>query len=228
MKIIAIGHYRRVGKDTFANYLIEKVRHLDPRLRVGKRSWAWKLKQVCHELYGWAGLREPEYYETEPGASEREIVLPTLGKSPRQIWIDFGTPAVREQVYDRTWLDYLLKGEHDLDVMLIPDTRFLNEANAVLELGGELIKVVRPGFGPGPNKPDRELLGFKRWSNVIGETGELRHLELWAARYAAWLCGAEKPERTPEEMQEVLKSVEPWEAAKNEKTEDKDNEKVLV
>ena len=60
MKIIAIGHYRRVGKDTFANSLVEKARQLDPRLRVGKRSWAWKLKQICHELYAWAGLREPE------------------------------------------------------------------------------------------------------------------------------------------------------------------------
>ena len=213
MKIIAIGHYRRVGKDTFANSLIEKARQLDPRLRVGKRSWAWKLKQICHELYAWAGLREPEYYETEPGASLREVPLPEIGKSPRQIWIDFGTPAVRERVYGRTWLDYLLRNEHPLDVMLIPDTRFLNEAEAVLERGGELIKIVRPGFGPGPNKPDRELLGFKGWTNVFGETGDIRHLEQWASRYAAWLCGAEKPERTVDEMQRALQieEIEPWE-----------------
>ena len=110
MKIIAIGHYRRVGKDTFANCVIEKVRQLNPRIRVGKRSWAWKLKQICHELYAWAGLREPEYYETEPGASLREVPLPEIGKSPRQIWIDFGTPAVRESACTAdTWLDYLLK-----------------------------------------------------------------------------------------------------------------------
>lgn len=208
MKIIAVGHYRRVGKDTFANYLIEKARQLAPRLRIEKRSWAWKLKEICHELYGWAGLQGPEYYETEPGASQREVVLPAIGKSPRQIWIDFGTPAVREQVYDRTWLDYLLKGKHDLDVMVIPDTRFLNEAEAVLDQGGELVKVVRPGFGPGPNKPDRELLEFVRWSNVLGETGELRDLEQWASRYAAWLCGGEKPRRSAAEIEKALRVEE--------------------
>lgn len=84
--------------------------------------------------------------------------------------------------------------------VVIPDTRFLDEAEAVLEQDGKLIKVVRPGYGPGPNRPDRELLGFQRWTNIIGETGDIRQLELWTARYAAWLCGAEKAERTTEEI----------------------------
>lgn len=215
MKIIAIGHYRRVGKDTFANLLQAKLFELNPQLRVGKRSWAWKLKQICHELYAWAGLREPEFYETEPGASLREVVLPAIGKSPRQIWIDMGTPAVREQVYDRTWLDYLLKNEQHLDVMLIPDTRFFNEADAVLDEGGELLKIVRPGYGPGPNKPDRQLLGYSRFTNVFGETGLLSDLDVWADRYARWLCGGEKPTRTAEEIRRALAAevIEPWSEA---------------
>jgi hypothetical protein len=213
MKIIAIGHYRRVGKDTFANYVIDHVHRRNPSIRIGKRSWAWKLKQICYELYAWAGLREPEFYETEPGASLREVPLPGVNKSPRQIWIDFGTPAVREQVYADTWLDYLLKNEHPLDVMLIPDTRFFNEAEAVLDQGGELAKIVRPGFGPGPNRPDRELLGYKRWTNVFGETGDIQELERWAERYAIWLCGGEKPSRSAKEMEQALaiEQIEPWE-----------------
>lgn len=216
MKIIAIGHYRRVGKDTFANYLIEKAPKYGPCIRIAKMPWAWKLKQICHELYAWDGLREPEFYETEPGASLREVPLPTIGKSPRQIWIDFGTPAVREKVYGPTWLDYVLRSDHNLDVLIIPDTRFRNEAEAVLDRSGELIKVVRPGYGPGPNVPDRELLGFKGWTNVIGETGDIRDLEAWADRYAHWLCGGPKPTRTREEMDTALEveEVEPWEVPK--------------
>jgi hypothetical protein len=179
---------------TFANALIAKTHERLPSLRIGKLSWAWKLKQICHELYAWAGLREPEFYETEPGASLREVVLPIINKSPRQIWIDFGTPAVREKVYEDTWVDYVLKNEHPYDVLIIPDTRFLNEAGAVMAQGGELLKVVRPGFGPGfgpgPNRPDRELLGYKGWTNVFGETGQLRDLLMWADRYASWLAVA--------------------------------------
>jgi hypothetical protein len=212
-KVIAIGHYRRVGKDTFANSLIRQLNQADPTIRVGKIPWAYKLKQICYELYGWAGLKDPDYYETEPGASEREIILPALGKSPRQIWIDFGTPAVREQVYEGTWVDYLLRTDHGLDVLLIPDTRFWNEVDAVINQGGELIKIVRPGYGPGPNKPDRELINFDGWSNVFGETGEVKHLEQWASRYVAWILGGVRPTRSREEMDRALsvEQIEPWE-----------------
>lgn len=212
MKIIAIGHYRRVGKDTFANFLKDELHRLNPNLRVAKLPWAGKLKDVCHQLYGWAGLRELEFYETEPGASQREVVLPLLGKSPRQIWVDMGTAAVREKVYDRTWLDYLIKSDLQLDVLLVPDTRFFNEAYTVLDAGGELLKIVRPGYGPGNNIPDRQLLGFDRFSNIFGETGDILELQRWANRYAAWLCGGEKPTRSREEMNEALKVevIEPW------------------
>ena len=125
---IGLGHYKRTGKDTFANFLVEACRERDPNSAIGKRSFAYKLKQVCHDLYGWAGLREPEFYETREGEQYREVVLPEIGKSPRQIWIDMGTKAVRQHVYEPTWLDYLLKGQHNLDVLVIPDVRFPNEA----------------------------------------------------------------------------------------------------
>jgi len=215
MKVIAIGHYARVGKDTFANSVIANVRHLNPDIRVGKVPWAMKLKDVCHQLYAWAGLRELEFYETEPGASLREVVLPAVGKSPRQIWIDMGTAAVREKVYERTWLDYVLKSDLGLDIVLIPDTRFYNEAAAVKEVGGELIKIVRPGYGPGKNKPDRELLNFDGWDNIFGETGDIEELRRWGEMYARWLCDEGcKPERGPGVMRRALEVevIEPWEA----------------
>ncbi len=193
MKIIAIGHYKRVGKDTFADMLIGSCRTIDPRLRVVKRSWAWKLKQTCFELYGWAGLREPEFYDTKEGELLREVILPALGKSPRQIWIDFGTTAVREQVYDGTWRDYLLKSDHNCDVLIVPDTRFFNEIEGVEVQRGHTVKMIRPGFAPGDNKPDRELMGYRGWRNVVLNTS-LQALSEAATRYAMWLCGhADEP-----------------------------------
>ena len=47
-------------------------------------------------------------------------------------------------------------------------------------------------------------LGVTRWTNVIGETGNIHELERWASRYARWLCGGPKPERSAEEMQRAL------------------------
>ena len=207
---IGLGHYKRTGKDTFGNFLVEACRERDPHVTIGKRSFAYKLKQVCHDLYGWAGLRDPEFYETREGEQYREVVLPEIGKSPRQIWIDMGTKAIRENVYEPTWLDYLLKGEHDLDVLVIPDVRFPNEAEAIRESGGVLVKIVRPGYGPGPDIADRALLDYDGWDYVIGgdagSSESIGRLRVWADRFACWLVGGgPQPEQTPEDRAENLK-----------------------
>lgn len=213
---IGLGHYKRTGKDSFADFLVAEVARLDPRLRVRKRSLAWKLKQICFELYAWGGLREPEFYETPEGGALREIVLPALRKSPRQIWIDFGTTAVRECVYEHTWRDYLFNARHDCDVLIVPDVRFLNEVREFEIRNGILIKIVRPGYGPGQNRPDRELLAYRRWNNVIGEVGAMASLKDWAAEYAKFITGrGPLPGRSQAEIQMALsvEKVEPWDGS---------------
>jgi hypothetical protein len=187
--IIGIGHYSRTGKDTFANGLIDALNDLDPGLRVGRRSFATKLKEVTSELYGWAGLRGEAYYNRPEHEHERDVVLPALGMTPVDIWVKFGTPAVREQVYDLTWVDYLLKTDHGLDVIVIPDVRFPNEVRAIQETGGHLIKIVRDGYGPKMTVADLALIYFEGWDNVFGDqpidsdyTG-IENLQNWGLLY---------------------------------------------
>lgn len=177
MKIIGLGHYSRAGKDTFANLLVS---YLKP-LRAEKVAFAWKLKDICHQLYSWAGVREPEYYETDEGAAARQVVLPTLNLTPVQLWVNMGTPAIRGQVYDATWLDFVLKSDHDCDVLIIPDVRFPNEAEAIRQAGGQLAKVVRTGYGPSTDI-DCILSDFNGWDFVFGPT--LSALEWQAATLA--------------------------------------------
>ena len=68
---LGFGHYSRTGKDTTANYFLD-----DYGAQAIKRSFAWKLKQICHELYAWAGLRPPEFYETPEAHSRATSSLP--------------------------------------------------------------------------------------------------------------------------------------------------------
>lgn len=67
MKILGLGHYSRTGKDTLANAMIEWFGQFYPELTVKKLPLAWKLKQITYELYAWAGVREPEFYDTPEG-----------------------------------------------------------------------------------------------------------------------------------------------------------------
>lgn len=182
MKIIGLGHYSRTGKDTFANRLATLLKMAG--INAVKRPFAWKLKQICYELYAWDGMREPEFYDTPEGAKLRDVPLPNIGKTPVQIWVDFGTPAVRDQVYGSTWIEYALNNTDGIDVLIIPDVRFANEFVAIEDRGGHLIKVVRPGYGPRDTVADQALKDWTRWHNVIGD----EHIEtLWdqAAIYAS-------------------------------------------
>ena len=212
MKIIGFGHYSRTGKDSLANALILELAARNPRLRVRKTSFAWKLKEICHDLYGWAGMREPEFYDTKEGEPFRDIVLPGIGKTPVQVWVDFGTPAVREQVYDKTWIDYVLKGTTDVDVLIIPDVRFPNEVSAMRELSAILAKVVRPGYGPRKTVADRALVGYTDWDWVVGAAGTMDSLYDWANRLSHLLTGCAVQFQSAATKAEACKVevIEPW------------------
>lgn len=188
--VIGVGHYSRTGKDTFANALVEYLNKLRPDLRVGRRSFASKLKQITAELYSWAGLMGEDYYNDPEHEHERDLILPAMGLTPVEIWVKFGTPAVRKQVYEYTWIDYLLKTDQGLDVMIIPDVRFLNEVDAIRKCGGYLIKMVRDGYGPKMTVADLALCFFEDWDNVIGDDQDngmngIQNIRSWAYKYAS-------------------------------------------
>ena len=212
--VIGLGHYSRTGKDTFANYLIALLGKHAPQVRVLKRSLAWKLKQVTHELYAWAGIQPPEHYETREGEKDRDIVLPALSMTPVEVWVAFGTKAVRNNVYDRTWLDYLLKSDHqlrraDCPRRAVPQRGRRHQGDA----GGVSIKIVRPGYGPRKTVADRALLGYDGWDYVLGDGGTMESLNLAARPFAAWAAGeADRPIQTPAERADGLtvEKIEPW------------------
>lgn len=204
MKIIGLGHYSRTGKDTFANAVVAWFR-ANSKLSAKKIPFAWKLKQICHDLYAWDGMREPEFYDTLDGEKFRDIKLPTVGKTPVEIWVAMGTPAIREKVYERTWIDFLLKSDHQCDVLVVPDVRFPNETSAILDAGGTLHKVVRPGYGPRNTVADRALLGYKGWNYIWGAHGDIDRLRVEAYSVAAAVDGlSEWPVQTEEDRRAAL------------------------
>ena len=214
MIVIGLGHYSRTGKDSFANYFLEELAVLKCGLVATKIPFAWKLKRIAYELYAWDGMQPPEFYETPEGAAFRDVVLPHIGKTPVEIWIDLGTPAVREQVYQNTWIDFVLRSNHNADILLIPDVRFPNEVAAVRQAGGTIIKVVRPGYGPRKSVADRALLGFTGWDYVIGASGKMSELHYWAHNFAAWQgCIGSRPYQSDVEKHDALavEKIEPWE-----------------
>lgn len=169
MKIIGFGHRKRTGKDEAARIIVEHFKDL----KVQRFSFANELYRVCHQLYYWDGMKDKEYYEQFP--EEKEKVLPKIGKTPRQIWIDFGTKAVREQVYKDTWVmaELYKTGKSDCDLAVFTDVRFPNELQAIHKFKGVVVKVERPSIPKTNDAADTPLEGIQPWDAIINNNGTL-------------------------------------------------------
>jgi len=132
-------------------------------------GFADQLKDISHRLYGWAGLQDAEYYEIH--YKEKENMLPALGKTVRQVWIEVGNKL--REVWADTWLDLLFKGTK-CDYMIIKDLRYLNEADAVKALGGLVIRIDNPRCQVYDDVADRDLMFYDKWDHVILNDGDMR------------------------------------------------------
>ena len=85
--IVGLGHRRRVGKDSVAGFLHWYLQER-ANTSVETASFAYQLKMTAYNLFRCAGLQAPNWYDKHP--EMREVPLPELGKSPRDIWIEVG------------------------------------------------------------------------------------------------------------------------------------------
>lgn len=179
MDIYAFGHKKRVGKDTAAGMLLKIIAERFPHTYIQKVSFARKMKEMCFQLYRWDGLMHPDQYECVHNAELRDVPLPTIGKTPRQIWIEFGT-TVGRSIYENTWVDLLIRGPvgglPKASIMIISDLRFPNEAARIREFGGKLIKIENPRVPVTDDVADVALDGFDGWDYVIQNDGTIRNL----------------------------------------------------
>jgi hypothetical protein len=80
----------------------------------------------------------------------KEAVIPWLGKSPRQMLQTLGTEWGRETVNPQIWIRIAIeRAVPHLAVgrsVVITDVRFDNEAQAIIDAGGEVWRVTRNGW----------------------------------------------------------------------------------
>ena len=189
MIIVAFGHRSRVGKDTSAKLLETALRLKGVRTK--KVSFAAKLKQAAHITFGWAGLRDAAFYETEEGAKARLVKLPYLDKTPVEVWVEFGN-KVRE-IYQDNWLNATLLGEYkDVDVLIITDLRFPNEGDKVNDLGGWPVWVRRADVPLLDTVSDNALEGWPGWKDIIDNGGSLKDLSERVSKLAEYIAGRVK------------------------------------
>jgi hypothetical protein len=135
--ILGLSGYARSGKDTIANYLVEKygftrmafadpmreaLFRLDPPITVA--GMAVPLSTAVKGL-GWEALKE----------DSPEV---------RGLLQRMGTEVGRQMFGEDVWVDYLLTQAMQHDRVVVSDVRFHNEARAIHKTLGSVWRIDRP------------------------------------------------------------------------------------
>lgn len=158
--LVGVSFRKEHGKDTVADHLVQAW-------GFKKLAWAGLLKQGINLWHGW---------DDRHGYGElKEVIDPYWGYSPRTAYEDIGTKLMRDRWMSDFWIKAACRQIDTLlaegtDVVLC-DTRFVNEAEAIKSRGGAVWHVHRPSKPPAdPEKdPPSEigLLGYESFDEVI-------------------------------------------------------------
>lgn len=173
-QIIALGHCKGVGKDTVGKILCE----LMPEYSC--YSLASPIKEFAYQIFKFYGIREPAYYEQYP--EKKDVVIPELRTTPRDVYIRLGTDFARI-ICEDIWLRHIPQNRK----IVITDCRFGNEVMYVKRCGGLIAKVERQGYNVPNDNVDAELSKFNGWDYIIKNNGSMEELEKEVKEFVLWL-----------------------------------------
>jgi len=156
MLIIGFGHRKQRGKDTCADYLV-KTRGFT------KKSLADSLRVAAVAIFG-----IPMEDFLDPMIKEQ--INPKWNMSPRQILSLMGTEGMRNVFGEDIWVDSLFNSlDKDTKLLVVPDVRFPNEARAIKERNGYVIRVDREHEEDESkiHSSDLALLDYKDWDFIV-------------------------------------------------------------
>lgn len=160
--IVGITGLKRSGKDTLAACSVE---------RGWKRyALADPIKEACKALFDWT----PERIELM-----KETTDERWGISPRRAMQVIGTEVFRLALPDMIpgftdafWIERMRMEYGRCDDMVVPDVRFPDEAQAIRDQGGKIIRIYRPGSKKDPHPSEAMVDSIKYDYAIVNEDSE--------------------------------------------------------
>ncbi len=163
--LVGLSGFGRSGKDSAAQGLL--VRGWT------RRSFAEPMRQTTYAMNPWLpdGRRYAEVFDSV-GYELAKDTVPGF----RDALIGLGHGA-RLHIGPDVWIDAALRCLDRKDPrVVLPDTRYRNEADAIRERGGLVVRIERPGVGPAVDHPsETELIDYD-FDAVIVNDGPLDQL----------------------------------------------------
>lgn len=160
------------GKDTVGEHLADNYDYITI-------AFAGAIKAMLYPLFEAVGLEE-EFWEIAEDRAMKEQPIPQLGgKSFRRLAQTLGTEWGRVCIGENIWSDIVLdrvKARQHIWPYVITDVRFENEVQGILEAGGVIWKIERPGIESVSAHASEEFVHTYNPSVIIQNDGTLREL----------------------------------------------------
>lgn len=165
-KVILISGKARHGKDTLGNLIVDRLSEQ------GKTAVIYHLgdnvKHVAAKYYGWDGRKD------DKGRS----LLQNIGTDKAR--------AIDPDIWIKLSQLILSILQADFDYIIIPDVRFNNEVNLLVEqFNATTVRIIRPNFDSGLtqdqlNHPsETQLDDYTAWNFVIENKGSITDLSVY-------------------------------------------------
>lgn len=170
--LIAFGHRRMRGKNTAAEWMkyFLQIQCLPVRLD----AFAAPLKEICKVVFG--------FNEEQVNGDLKGTPDAFWGFTPRWALQQVGTELFRTHIDPDVWVKSLARryqAESNVS-LLVTDLRFKNEAVAIHNLGGLVVKCERNlPFDPvmDTHRSEVDLEDYKDWDYVLDNNGTMEHLK---------------------------------------------------
>jgi hypothetical protein len=141
--IIGVSGYLRSGKDSAGQALVADGFH--------HASFAAKLKDFLYAVNPWVEIQGSKSFRVRNvvdahGWEYAKDQFPEV----RALLQRVGTDAGRKVLGENVWVDAVMRDLPQRPVVFT-DVRFPNEAKAIQDAGGAVVRITRPGFTPGPD-----------------------------------------------------------------------------
>jgi hypothetical protein len=175
------------GKDSAIEYL-SSCPYINPVIRM---AFADPIREIG-KLFGFSMNQMTD-------RTLKETVDPFWGFSPRTFMQKVGTEMFRNCLREDIWIQLLTKRLTDLSerakrgeiatpsMVFITDVRFPNEAQAIRDMGGYIVKIVREGFSKsGENLHPSEKFINEMKADVTIEN-KYPNANIWTWSFTKWL-----------------------------------------
>jgi hypothetical protein len=162
--IIGLSGYARSGKDTVAQFLVENYGYT-------RVAFADNIRHMLLDLNPYVGIGPSNYNHT----TLSDLVALNGWEGAKQ------HPEVRRLLQDLgedVWINAALSTPTQNDGLVITDVRFINEAEAIKNRGGQIWRVIRPGVTAVNSHISETQMDGYSYDRIVDNSGDFKDLSI--------------------------------------------------